>query len=188
MCTLINQSLGSCGQLYKPLPNTSSPSRRVSLLWSCTSVYLHSFHGVPGSKFVVAVSPVKKRLFDLLNLLGAWWWADSASPSNKAISATPIRTGDQPSLATPVNGWRAENITVEERRERAKWAKFPPDPEPVTDSTCQVCGGKLVVEILNYYREEVTDVVTPADTKETCLSCGKVTVVIASGPPWEPPW
>ena len=145
MCTLINQSLGSCGQLYKPLPHTSSPSRRFSLLWSCTSVYSSSFSAVPGSKFVVAVSPVKKRLFELIDLFRAWW-----------------RTGS------------AESVKADERRERAKWIKFPPDPEPIHGRTCQVCGGKLVLVILYYHWDHGTDVATPADKAEKCLSCGRL--------------
>lgn len=61
--------------------------------------------------------------------------------------------------------------------ERQKWAKFPPDPTPIEGRVCSVCGGNLVLDILNYYCEQGTDVITPADTAEKCLSCGKVTVI-----------
>ena len=65
--------------------------------------------------------------------------------------------------------WRTENVKEEEQRERAKWIKFPPDPEPIHGRTCQVCGGKLVLVMLNYHWDRGTDVTTPADTEETCL-------------------
>ena len=55
------------------------------------------------------------------------------------------------------------------------------DSEP---KRCSVCGGKLVVEVLNYWWDLGPDTVSPADTKETCLNCGKVEVQIASVPPW----
>ncbi len=60
----------------------------------------------------------------------------------------------------------------EYRREKEKWGKFPPDPEP-TGKVCPMCGGELVLVILNYYRDEVTDVFTPADKVEKCARCGK---------------
>jgi uncharacterized protein with PIN domain len=61
----------------------------------------------------------------------------------------------------------------EYRREKEKWVKFLPDPEP-TGKACPLCGGELVLVILNYYRDEITDVFTPADNAEKCASCGKV--------------
>jgi hypothetical protein len=142
-------------------------------------VYSTSFRAIPGSKFVVAVSPVKKQLLELLDLFWAWWQTGSVSASKNAVSAPAVRVVEQRPLSTPVNGWRAENVTEEEQRERAKWIKFPPDPEPIHGRTCQVCRGKLVVEILNYFWDRETDVTAPADTKETCLSCGRATVRIA---------
>jgi len=63
--------------------------------------------------------------------------------------------------------------------ERQRWLKSTPDPEPIEGRTCQVCGGKLVLVILNYFRDEVTDVFTPADRKEECLACGRTTALIA---------
>jgi uncharacterized protein with PIN domain len=61
----------------------------------------------------------------------------------------------------------------EYRREKEKWDKLLPDPEP-TGKACPLCGGELVLVILNYYRDEITDVFTPADKAEKCASCGKV--------------
>jgi hypothetical protein len=70
---------------------------------------------------------------------------------------------------------KAERASEENRLERQKWAKSPPDPEPIEGRTCAACGGKLVLIILNYYCESWTDVITPADTAEKCLSCGRLT-------------
>jgi hypothetical protein len=39
---------------------------------------------------------------------------------------------------------------------------------------CPVCGGAVVTKVLNYWCEPSTDVITPADTTETCVDCGKV--------------
>ena len=104
----------------------------------------------------------------------AWWWIGPVSASNNAVSAPTVRVVEQRPLSTPVNGWRAENVTEEERRERARWVKFPPVPEPEMDRTCQVCGGNLVLVVLNYHWDHGTDVVIPADRAEKCLSCGRV--------------
>jgi hypothetical protein len=70
---------------------------------------------------------------------------------------------------------KAERAREEDRLERQKWAKSPPSPEPIEGRTCAVCGGKLVLIILNYYCESWTDVITPADTAEKCLDCGRLT-------------
>ena len=72
---------------------------------------------------------------------------------------------------------KAEQARKEERRERDQWAKVHPDPEPIEGRTCGACGGKLVLVILNYYCEPSTDVITPADKVEKCLSCGRLTCV-----------
>ena len=61
----------------------------------------------------------------------------------------------------------------EYRREKEKPVTFLPDPEP-TGRACPLCGGELVLVILNYYRDEITDVFTPADKAEKCAGCGKV--------------
>lgn len=67
---------------------------------------------------------------------------------------------------------RVEQLAREsEENEKQKWVKFPPDPEPIRGRTCAVCSGKLVL-VQNYFRDEVTDVVTRADKVEKCLSCG----------------
>lgn len=76
-----------------------------------------------------------------------------------------------------------EQAKEQERLERLKWVKSPPDPEPIEGRTCTACGGKLVVEVLNYFWDRGTDHCAPADKKERCLGCGRETVVIASGPP-----
>jgi hypothetical protein len=65
----------------------------------------------------------------------------------------------------------------QDRLERQTWAKSPPDPEPIEGRTCGACGGKLVLVILNYYCDP-GDIITPADTAEKCLSCGRSTVLI----------
>ena len=57
-----------------------------------------------------------------------------------------------------------------------------PAPEPTEGRTCTACGGKLVVKILNYFYEHGTDVITPADKVERCLSCGRLTVLVSNGP------
>jgi hypothetical protein len=49
--------------------------------------------------------------------------------------------------------------------ERQEWAKFSPAPKPIEGRICSVCGGKLVVEILNYFWDRGTDVCSAADTK-----------------------
>jgi hypothetical protein len=59
-----------------------------------------------------------------------------------------------------------------EQHERRNWVKFPPDPKQIEGRTCRLCGGTLVLLILNYFRDEITDVITPADQVEKCLSCG----------------
>lgn len=51
--------------------------------------------------------------------------------------------------------------------------KFPPDPEPIKGKTCRKCGGPLVLKILSYNCEPWTDTITPADTAEECLRCGR---------------
>jgi hypothetical protein len=71
---------------------------------------------------------------------------------------------------------RRENERLEReeaRLERRKWAKFPPDPEPIEGRTCAACGGTLVLMILNYHMEGGTDFVTPADKAEKCILCRK---------------
>ena len=70
-----------------------------------------------------------------------------------------------------------EQEREQDRLERQKWAKFPPDPEPVEGRTCRVCGGKLVLVLLNYFCDGETDVITPADKAEKCLSCGRSFVI-----------
>jgi hypothetical protein len=65
----------------------------------------------------------------------------------------------------------------EYRREKEKWVKLLPDPEP-TGKAFPLCGGELVLVILNYYRDEITDVFTPADEAEKCASCGKVVTLL----------
>jgi hypothetical protein len=73
---------------------------------------------------------------------------------------------------------KAQQLASEpEGIERQKWAKFPPDPQPIEGKTCRVCGGKLVLVILNYFRDRDPDVFTPADKAEKCLSCGRSFVV-----------
>jgi hypothetical protein len=52
--------------------------------------------------------------------------------------------------------------------------KFPPDPEPIKGKTCRKCGGPLVLKILSYDCEPWTDTITPADTAEECLRCGRL--------------
>jgi hypothetical protein len=116
---------------------------------------------------------VKKQLFEFIDLFRAWWRTGSVSASKNAVSAPDVRVVERP-LSTSASGWRAENFTEGEQRERAKWIKFPPDPEPIHGRTCQVCGGKLVLVILNYDWDHATDVVTPADKAEKCLSCGRL--------------
>ena len=118
--------------------------------------------------------PVKKRLFELLGRLRAWWWTGPVSASNNAVSAPTVRLVEQRARSTPVNGWRAENVTTMERREPERWVEFPPGPEPITDRTCQVGGGNLVLVVLNYHWDHGTDVVIPADRAEKCLSGGRV--------------
>jgi hypothetical protein len=73
-----------------------------------------------------------------------------------------------------------EQEEEQDRLERQKW-KSHPAPEPIEGRTCSACGGKLVVEILNYYYEHGTDVITPADKVEKCLNCGRLTVLVSSG-------
>jgi hypothetical protein len=70
---------------------------------------------------------------------------------------------------------KAEQAREEEQPKRQKWVKSPPYPEPIEGRTCGACGGKLVLIILNYYCEPWTDVITPADKAEKCLSCGRLT-------------
>lgn len=68
---------------------------------------------------------------------------------------------------------KAEQLAREpEEHEKQKWVKFPSDPEPIQGRACALCGGKLVLAVHNYFRDEVTDVMTPADKVEKCLSCG----------------
>jgi hypothetical protein len=74
-----------------------------------------------------------------------------------------------------------EQEEEEDSLERQKW-KSHPAPEPIEGRTCSACGGKLVVEILNYHYEHGTDVISPADKVEKCLSCGRSTVLVSSGP------
>ncbi len=69
----------------------------------------------------------------------------------------------------------------QDRLERQKWGKAP-QTTPIEGRTCAACGGKLVMEILNYYCEYGTDVISPADTSEQCLSCGRLTVSTSPGP------
>jgi hypothetical protein len=52
--------------------------------------------------------------------------------------------------------------------------RVPSWPEPITDRTCQVGGGNLVLVVLNYHWDHGTDVVIPADRAEKCLSGGRV--------------
>jgi hypothetical protein len=81
---------------------------------------------------------------------------------------------------------RSEERRATEREqdtfERQKWAKFCPNPERIEGRTCCLCGGKLVLIILNYHYEHGTDVISPADKAEKCLSCGRVTVLVSPGP------
>lgn len=75
----------------------------------------------------------------------------------------------------------SEQEEEEDRLERQKW-KSHSAPEPIERRTCTAGGGKLVVEILNYYYEHGTDVITPADKVENCLSCGRSTLLVSNGP------
>lgn len=70
---------------------------------------------------------------------------------------------------------RTEQAREEERLERQKWAKSSLDPEPIAGRTCGACGGRLMLIVLNYYCEQWTDVITPADKAEKCLGCGRLT-------------
>jgi hypothetical protein len=75
-------------------------------------------------------------------------------------------------ILTPADRERFDREQL--RLEQQKWVKSPPDPEPIVGRTCHVCGGKLVLIILNYFRDEITDVFTPADKVEKCVNCGRV--------------
>ena len=70
---------------------------------------------------------------------------------------------------------RPQRAQEEEWREKEneRRVKFPPDPEPIEGRVCGECGGKLVLVILNYDWDRVTDAVTPADKAEKCLNCGR---------------
>lgn len=70
----------------------------------------------------------------------------------------------------------------EEERLARKKSQFPPAPEPIEGRRCIACGSKLVLIVLNYYCDPVTDVITPADKVEKCLGCGSLTLLVSRGP------
>ena len=98
-----------------------------------------------------------KKLFHCLRL-----WAAPKGRNKGSVNPRPPGSYN----------WHLFDIE-EYRREKEKWVKFLPDPEP-TGQACPLCGGELVLVILNYYRDQITDVFTPADKAEKCASCGKV--------------
>ena len=59
----------------------------------------------------------------------------------------------------------------EVRRERDK-SRLVPAPELPGGGKCPACGSATTTKILNYWCDSVTDIITPADTKESCVSCG----------------
>jgi hypothetical protein len=88
-----------------------------------------------------------------------------------------VKEGVVPNQARKIR----EQEQEEERLERKK-SRFPPAPEPIEGRACVACGSKLVLIILNYYCEPVTDVITPADKVEKCLGCGRLILLVSPGP------
>ena len=42
---------------------------------------------------------------------------------------------------------------------------------PAQPSTCPACGGALETDVLSYWCDPTTDVISAADISETCISC-----------------
>jgi hypothetical protein len=84
----------------------------------------------------------------------------------EAFGRIGARKGNHTDPAQPIQAPRATE-TEKEKGQRQDRAVSAP-------KNCEVCGGALVTKVLNSWCDPSTDVITPADTTQTCAECGKV--------------
>lgn len=60
---------------------------------------------------------------------------------------------------------------VRELRQQNRHEEIAASKVLVNDGTCPSCGSKTRVKVLNYWCAPWTDVISPADTREHCISC-----------------